>query len=329
MVSTSTNSLASTSSGSKCVARHLDLAGGGATSIVTDAEIVFYQRVDGKIMRGDLDTGATIELASTTGEGVLALDGGQLYFADGPTIRRVPEMGGPTEDVASVGTGSVFFFAIGESGLYAFDGGATLGFHDLFRFDASGAAVLAKNVGLPFGLAADEVGAVYVDQEPFDGPDGSVTSVDPAGAAVLLTHAAHSPRVIVQRDGYDAWADETDAASTLHGGIMRVPKSGGAIEKVFAFDGVSPVWIATDGVVWAVTALGVPNTGDAASRVLIGIYPIANGSATIASIDSSDAFFTAVAMTPTRIVWTVQQGTNASSIAVDSVWSFCKADLPI
>lgn len=313
-----------TGGGGDCTARNLDLEGTGALRLQTVGEVVFYSTVDGSVVRGDLETGEERVLVSGKQSlGDIAIYDGFLYFSDFSSISRVPLDGGAESVVVDVPSTS-YALAVDATGIYWIEGPSSLASHTIERRLPDGSRLtLATNVQFPFGLSLGPAGVVFTDPYDWSAPAGTVRSVGIDGTApTLVASSVPYPELPFQRDGFIYWVEATDEVSTNHGGIGRIPVGGGAREKVLALDGLYPVFGMTDGSHYFMTVLDE----DIDSQLIAAGYPIAREQ-TVVARGGADAYFTMVATTPKRLVWTAQPATGESP-PLDGVRSLCLDAIP-
>ncbi len=107
--------------------------------------------------------------------------------------------------------------------------------------------------------------------------------------------------------------------STNHGGIVRVAIDGSEHQKVLSLEQQYPIWATTDGERWFMTVLDEAS----GSHLIAATYPVAGPQTNVATAGTNE-FFTMVATTPKRVVWTVQVGVEGEA-PVDGVRSQCRS----
>lgn len=306
-----------------CVAPTLKAGGVGALVLQTEGEIAYYTTLDNRILRGDLETATETTLVSERSSlGDMVVFDGTVYFSDAEGIWRMPEGGGePDLVVAFAGPSSSI--AVDATGIYWVEGPSSLSFHTIKRRALNGEViVLASDAQLPLGLSVREGGLVYTDPYDLSAEPGTVRAVSIDGAASrLLASGLPYPELPFQRDGFVYWVEARSPRFTNDGGIARAAFDGGGPERVFAFEGQYPIWATTDGSAFFVTVL----REEGGTQLLTGAFPISNGQRVIAEA-GPESFFTVVATTPKRIVWTVQPGTP-EAVPIDGVRSLCRSSL--
>lgn len=313
-----------TGAGGDCTARNLDFDSPGALRLVTEGEIVFYTTADAEVMRGDLETGE--ERALATGRmslGDLAIWDGYLYFSDFSSISRVPLQGGEPTVVVDLPS-TTYSLAIDATGLYWAEGPSSLAFHTIERRTWDGArTTLARDVQFPVGLSVGPAGLVYTDPYDLTAPAGTVRSVPLAGGpSVVLADTLPYPELPFQRDGFVYWMEAIDREGTNFGGIARILPGARDRERVFSLGRQYPVHWATDGAHYFATVLDEATD----SQLVAGGYPVGSGQTEIAD-GGRDAFFTMVATTPKRLVWTAQRS-KEDSPRLDGIRSLCLDAIP-
>ncbi|MFO0613652.1 MAG: hypothetical protein U0414_13735 [Polyangiaceae bacterium] len=315
-------SVASTATGDDpCMSRTLDHDGSGALVVRTEGEFAFFTTEDGRVMRGDLETGEELALATgKEGLGDLALFEGYAYFSDLHSVTRVPLAGGPEENLVSLPATS-YAIAVDASGIYWIDGPSSLSNHEIKRRAPDGSELtLASMVQLPLGLSVGAHGVLFTDPYDFLADPGTVRLVAPEGGpSTLVVESVPYPQNPFQRDDYLYWVEASDEMITNHGGIVRIASDGSQHQKVLPLEQQYPVWAMTDGERYYVTVLDEVG----GTHVIAANYPIAGAQTDVASAESKDVFFTMVATTPKRVVWTVQRGLENDG-PIDGVKSVCR-----
>ncbi len=307
-----------------CVAPAFKAGGVGALVVRTEGETAYYTTLDDRILRGDLEAATEVELlADPVAVGDIAVFEGTLYYSDAHGLWQMPEGGGEPALVLSF-AGPSYSIAVDATGIYWVEGPSSLSFHFIKRRAPSGeVTVLASNVQLPLGLSVGPLGLVYTDPYDLLAEAGAVRAVSIDGASSTLVASARPyPELPFQRDGIIYWVETRSPRFTNEGGIARAAPGGAPPEEVFSFESQYPIWATADGAAFYATVL---REDQSATELLSGAFPVANGQRVIAESEP-DEFFTAVATTPKRIVWTVQPSDPEGS-PVDGVRSLCRSQL--
>lgn len=320
---TTSASPASTGTGFEpCEARTLDAQGEGAVVLRTVGEITYYNTVDGRLMRGDLETGVeTVLAAGETSIGDIATFDGDVFFSDTTGIWRIP--GGTGSPSLVIGLPSTSFgIAVDATGLYWIEGPGSLANHEIKRFTPNGEVIpIAQVIQYPLGLSVGPGGVLYTDPYDFSADPGAVrvSSIQGGSTSTLVAESVPYPELPFQRDGFFYWVEASDENITNHGGIARAAASGGAREKVLFLDGQYPISATADGEHYFMTVLSDPR---GRSQLIAADYPVAGVQTLLA--DEAGVFFSMVASTPKRVVWTSQKGVG-SDAPVDGVRSLCRS----
>jgi hypothetical protein len=205
--------------------------------------------------------------------------------------------------------------------------------------DGGAVVVIASAQNSPTSLALNSDGIYWTDQgyEPSGSPTGIFMALHSGGPAKALVMGEHAPTSIALADGDVYWADyadanampgliraidnkrglpqtlesgvptptaiTTDAAfvywSALDGSVRRVPRAGGAVERLATASGRAwDVAVAGGEVYWAVTANEAGATGFA------GIMKVSAGGGTPVLVATSPWYPWWIALDDTYVYWT-------------------------
>lgn len=294
--------------GGPCTNAVLDAGGAGGIVLRTLGEIAYYTTTENSIIRADLESGTmTILTADRPHLGDIAVFDGQLYFSDVSGVWQMPEAGGTPELIAPMGWVSPSI-AAGATGLYWLEDHDVEGYWIHRRAPDGEVTVLTTDIDSPTGLSVGPQGVVYTDPyDPFVEPGAvRVVTIDGAPSTVLAS-ARPYPELPFQTEDSIYWVER----DTFDGRIARATLDSAKPEEVFSFVNQYPVAAATDGTAFFAIVMPVDGT---VTKVVRGAFPVADGQEVLAESSGND-FYTAVATTPKRLVWTVQPNVAGSPVA--------------
>jgi hypothetical protein len=217
----------------------------GVNSIAVDDSNVYWTEYDIVQGNGAIKTvpktgGPVTVLATGTpfgfngdvfAPGAIALDSTFVYWSDiNPTLRRVLKTGGGAAELATFG-GARMVVDAGFSYIYGVTGASTgaVGPTTVARYPLSGGSVEVLAMGT--GMSVD--GDIWVDNKYLYGqsygnaPDGDVFEVPIGGGApIFVVKGLNTPHSIAIDNTYIYYA--APGVTPGPGGVMRVPKTGGA-----------------------------------------------------------------------------------------------------
>lgn len=316
--SVATDASTSASSGEGgCAPMTLEVGSPGVEYLVTDGERVFYSTRDHRIMAGDLETGATTLLATSTAMSIanaVAAFGDYVYFADDNVVWRVPKSGGEAEALTEP-IPQLFNLTADATGIYWTQAGGPSAARDILRLRPDGTRVeIAKAQYGVFGLLPLAEGLVYTTQST----DSAMLIGDVDGGGVkTLVSGLPFPRFAFARDGYVYWVEDTDVTMTSVGAVARAHLDGSGYERVLeeALPAEQTTRAVTDGAHFFAVRVASPN------RVVGAAYPHAS---TVTTLHESPFLVSArsLAVTPKRLVFTISEPASEPSVQ-----SLCLRDL--
>lgn len=225
----------------------------GATVLALDGDAVFWGTLDGLVRARD---GAGVVTLATESDAIssIAADAQYVYYAMTGSIRRVARGGGPATQLIS-NAGQPFALTPRGADLFWVDYGDGIAAGSVHRNEAK----IIEQLDTPTGLAVDgsrlfvACSLALVDQQGVMAPL-LAANVDGSGLASLL-QGLHQPGEVATFGGRVYWIEQTDAQSTLHGGVRSMDENGGVPKIEITLDGRLPVDLTADGDGAYVTAL--------------------------------------------------------------------------
>jgi hypothetical protein len=281
----------------------------GATVLALDGDAVFWGTQDGLVRARD---GAGVVTFAKESDAIssIAVDAQYVYYALTGSIRRVPRGGGPVSQVIS-NAGQPFALTPRGADLYWVDYGSGIAAGSVHRNDAK----IITELDTPSGLAVDgsrlfvACALALVNQQGIMGPL-LAAGTDGSGLGSLLENL-HEPGGLTTFGGRVYYIEQTDAQSTLHGGVRSVDENGGDPTIEITTDGYLPIDVAADASGIYVTALS-----QSESVLMRGATVLAK---------TTGVVYEAVRASPTAVYWTIAW-TSASPPPPDgaTVRKICK-----
>lgn len=289
----------------------------GVEYLVAEGERVFYSTRDHRIMAGDLETGATTLLATSSAMSLanaITAFGEFVYFADDNILWRVPKSGGAPEALTEK-IPQLFNLIADATGVYWTQAGGPSAARDVIRRRPDGIRVsIAKDLYGVFGLLPLPEGLVFTTQST--GSAVLLGDLDGAGVETLVSDVPFA-RLPFARDGWVYWVEDTDVAMTGVGAVARAKLDGSGYERVLAEDtpAEQTTRALTDGAHYFAVRVSSPN------RIVGAVYPHASS---VTTIHESPFLLSALslALTPKRLVFTVSEPAEEPSVQ-----SLCLRDL--
>jgi hypothetical protein len=295
----------------------------GATALALDGDVVFWGTNDGLVRVRDA-AGVTTTLASA-GDVItsVAVDSNYVYYATTGHVRSVPRGGGSPSDLGA-GVGQPFALALSQSpqlggeAVYYLDYGAGFAAGSVGSLRNGQSAEVIHGLDAPSGLAVDDdyvyVASAFADVDGLS-YQGPLFRIDKHSLVrSLVVQDLLEPSSVVLYDGRIYYVEQTDASSTLHGGVRSVSIAGGPTQVELAVDGVLPLDLAVD-------TSGVYAT--VYSQDQGALVQASSGGAPMTLASTPHAYYGAVRTSATAIYWTIQwQGAAPPDGA--SVRKICK-----
>jgi hypothetical protein len=239
----------------------------GAGPLALDGDVVFWGTTDGFVRTRDA-SGTTTTLASeSTPIDSIAVDASDVYYATIGAIHSVARAGG-SSTVIVANAGEPFALARHDQRLFWIDYGAGIlaGSVHSANTDGTGALTLLSQLDTPGGLSIDgtyvyvDAALAVVDQQSVTGP--LIRANHDGANAQVVKAALNEPKSITEFGERVHWIEQTDATSSLHGGVFSIDANASSIPLLeLPTDGMLPVDFAVDeSGVWA-TALSQQEGG--------------------------------------------------------------------
>lgn len=263
----------------------------GATALAVDGDDVFWGTTDGMVRARHAGVVTTLATASASIDSI-TFDSQYVYFTSIGAVARVPRAGGASSTVLA-NAGVPFALATSGADLFWVNYGAGIAAGSIVR---NGAPILDM-LDTPGGLAVTDSNVfttcalALVNQQGVTAP---LLRVSHDGTNVVtLLEGLHQPGGVAAFGGRVYYIEQSDAQSTLHGGVRSIDENGGTPKLEIATNGYLPIDLAVDASgVWA-TAFSQ------------GESILLHGSMTVDSTQAPNVGYEAVRTSATAVYWVI------------------------
>jgi hypothetical protein len=297
----------------------------GARFVALPSDVAYWTSGDAHVMSAPLTGGPPTALTVTGPDaGAIAIDGGDVYWAEPTQILRMP-LGGGAIEVLADGQSDPIALAVDAGEAWWLDYGGGLFGGDVMHLRADGAVEsLVKGIDTPTSMRIDAT-HVYFTAQALEISSGTIygalTRVPRGGGpAEYLLVGLHDPTAVALDADRFYWLEQQDE-SLNENGVLYVSDKGAALpqpKKIGTVPKRLVLGLAVDATNAYVTALGGPPSVGALFRL-----PLAGGPATELA-ELAGVLYGDVALTEHAVVWTANWMPGTAPPGTPSVRKLCK-----